>query len=63
MAAKKAKAEVAADPDRLVRQSAGIYCTADERFEVRQEGLGWFDRRDWAGSSLIRRRPTSWASR
>jgi hypothetical protein len=30
------------DPDRLVRQSAGTYRTADERFEVRSGGTGWF---------------------
>jgi hypothetical protein len=30
------------DPDRLVRQSAGIYRTADDRFEVRDGGSGWF---------------------
>ncbi len=42
MAAKKSKADPAADPDKLVRQSAGVYRSADERFEVRQEGLGWF---------------------
>ena len=31
------------DPDKLVRQSAGTYRTADERFEVRGAGSsGWF---------------------
>ena len=30
------------DPDKLVRQSAGTYRTADERFEVRDGGTGWF---------------------
>jgi len=30
------------DPDRLVRQAAGTYTTADERFEVRNGGTGWF---------------------
>jgi hypothetical protein len=30
------------DPDRLVRQAAGTYRTADERFEVRNGGTGWF---------------------
>ena len=30
------------DPDKLVRQSAGTYRTADERFEVRQSATGWF---------------------
>ncbi|MEP6680596.1 MAG: hypothetical protein ABJB65_03865 [Chloroflexota bacterium] len=42
MAPKKSKADLATDPDKLVRQSPGIYRSADERFEVRQEGLGWF---------------------
>jgi hypothetical protein len=42
MAAKKAQTDAKADPDRLIRQKAGIYRTADDRFEVRQEGLGWF---------------------
>ena len=31
-----------ADPDKLVRKSAGIYRTADERFEVRGGSTGWF---------------------
>lgn len=35
-------ADAAADPDRLVRQSAGTYRTADDRFEVRNGGTGWF---------------------
>ncbi len=30
------------DPDKLIRQSAGTYRTADERFEVRDGGTGWF---------------------
>ncbi len=30
------------DPNKLVRQSAGTYRSGDERFEVRQSGLGWF---------------------
>ncbi len=30
------------DPNKLVRQKAGTYRTADERFEVRQAGIGWF---------------------
>ena len=42
MAGKKAKTDAHADPDRLIRQKAGSYRTADERFEVHQEGLGWF---------------------
>lgn len=36
------KADVPADPDKLVRREAGTYRTADERFEVRQAGAGWF---------------------
>ena len=42
MAGKKAKTDAHADPDRLIRQKAGSYRTADDRFEVHQEGLGWF---------------------
>jgi hypothetical protein len=30
------------DPNKLVRQRAGLYRTTDERFEVRQAALGWF---------------------
>ncbi|HEX2766761.1 MAG TPA: hypothetical protein VHR55_09035 [Candidatus Limnocylindria bacterium] len=30
------------DPDKLVRQAAGTYRTADDRFEVRDSGNGWF---------------------
>ena len=42
MAGKKAKTDAGADPDRLIRQKAGSYRTADDRFEVHQEGPGWF---------------------
>lgn len=42
MARKRTQADPDPDPDRLIRQAAGVYRTADERFEVRQEGLGWF---------------------
>ena len=31
-----------ADPDKLVRQQAGTYRTADERFEIREADVGWF---------------------
>ena len=31
-----------ADPDRLVRQAAGTYHSADDRFEVRGGSTGWF---------------------
>ncbi|HEX7172203.1 MAG TPA: hypothetical protein VF365_06305 [Candidatus Limnocylindria bacterium] len=41
--AKKAAADAAADPDRLIRQAAGTYRSADERFEVRGgSATGWF---------------------
>ena len=30
------------DPNQLVRQSAGTYRSGDDRFEVRQSGIGWF---------------------
>jgi hypothetical protein len=39
---KKPKEPKAVDPDKLVRQSAGVYRSADERFEVRDGGTGWF---------------------
>jgi hypothetical protein len=39
---KPAASDVSADPNKLVRRQAGIYRTADERFEVRQAGVGWF---------------------
>ena len=35
-------AERPPDPDKLVRKAAGTYRTADERFEVRGGGTGWF---------------------
>ncbi len=34
--------DAGADPDRLVRQHAGTYRTADDRFEVREADAGWF---------------------
>jgi hypothetical protein len=37
-----ADAKAPPDPDKLVRQSAGSYRTADERFEARQAAQGWF---------------------
>lgn len=40
MAKKKAAAEP--DPNRLVRVSAGVYRSEDQRFEVRDGGTGWF---------------------
>ncbi|HEY6608145.1 MAG TPA: hypothetical protein VI277_03025, partial [Candidatus Limnocylindria bacterium] len=36
------KTAAPADPNKLVRQSAGTYRSGDERFEVRQTGLGWY---------------------
>ena len=42
MARKKAQTDADADPDQLIRQKAGSYRTADDRFEVHQEGPGWF---------------------
>ncbi len=38
----KVKADAAADPDKLVRQQAGMYRTADDRYEVREADAGWF---------------------
>jgi hypothetical protein len=37
-----ADAKAPPDPDKLVRQSAGSYRTADDRFEARQAAQGWF---------------------
>ena len=34
--------EQAPDPDRVVRETAGIYRTEDGRFELRQGGVGWY---------------------
>ncbi|MGH2382604.1 MAG: hypothetical protein ACRDG7_15485 [Candidatus Limnocylindria bacterium] len=36
------KTDADADPDKLVRQKAGTYRTADDRFEVREADVGWF---------------------
>ena len=38
----KRKTEAPSDPDKLVRQTAGNYLTADDRFEARQAAQGWF---------------------
>jgi hypothetical protein len=38
----KKKADLPPDPDRVVRESAGIYRTEDGRFELRQGGVGWY---------------------
>ena len=38
----KRKADAPPDPDKLVRQTAGSYRTADDRFEARQAAQGWF---------------------
>jgi hypothetical protein len=43
MAPRKKKQSAPPDPDKLVRQAAGTYRTADDRFEVRGgTGSGWF---------------------
>ena len=36
------KADATADPDKLVRQQAGTYRSADDRFEVREADSNWF---------------------
>lgn len=55
---KAAPGEGDSDPDRLVRQEAGTYRTADERFEVRQTDAGWFlldtTQHDELGQPLLR---------
>ena len=38
----KRSADAPPDPDKLVRQAAGSYRTADDRFEARQAAQGWF---------------------
>jgi hypothetical protein len=43
--AKRGKLQAAAeptDPDKLKRETAGSYRTADGRFEVREAGIGWY---------------------
>jgi hypothetical protein len=42
MPKRKAPGAAPADPDRLVRQAAGNYRTADDRFEVRETAGEWF---------------------
>lgn len=42
MPTKKTATTNNADPDKLVRQAAGNYRTADDRFEVREAGIGWY---------------------
>jgi len=53
-----AKADAAVDPDKLVRQQAGMYRTGDGRFEVREADAGWFlvdpDQTNEFGQELIR---------
>lgn len=39
--AKGAAKEAAVDPNQLKRSQAGVYATADGRFEVRSSGVGW----------------------
>jgi hypothetical protein len=38
----KRKTDAPADPDKLIRQEAGSYRTADGRFEAREANGGWF---------------------
>ena len=40
--ARTPKAKAPPEPNTLVRKSAGTYRSGDERFEVRQSGIGWF---------------------
>lgn len=53
-----AKKSAAPDPDKLERQQAGTYRTADERFDVRQADQGWFlvdsQQTDGFGQPLVR---------
>ena len=39
---RKADAVDGSDPDKLIRRAAGVYRTADDRFEVREDGGAWF---------------------
>ncbi len=52
------KAGAAVDHDKLMRQQAGMYRTADDRFEVREADVGWFlvdtDQSNEFGQGLIR---------
>lgn len=54
----KRSAPTADDHDKLVRQAAGSYRTADERFEVRQADQGWYlvdsHQTDDLGQELVR---------
>lgn len=49
--------DASADPNRLVRQAPGRYRSADDRFEVRQAGTGWFvvdtQQRNELGQELV----------
>ena len=38
----KRKTDAPTDPDKLIRQEAGAYRTADDRFEAREANGGWF---------------------
>lgn len=42
MPSRKAATSTPADPDKLVRQKAGSYRSADDRFEVEESATGWF---------------------
>jgi hypothetical protein len=54
----KRKADAPADPDKLVRQEAGTYHTADGRFEARETAGEWFlvdaEQANEFGQELIR---------
>jgi hypothetical protein len=55
---KSASVQEPDDPNKLARQKAGTYRTADDRFEVRQSGAGWFlvdrEHTDELGQELVR---------
>ena len=54
---KPSRTEAPADPDALVRQAAGTYRSADDRFEARDAGTGWYlvdsQRTDELGQELL----------
>ena len=54
---KASKTDAPPDADKLVRQAAGTYRTADDRFEARDAGTGWYlvdsQRTDELGQELL----------
>lgn len=42
MAKSKRRTDATTEPDKLIRQEAGSYRTADDRFAVREGDVGWF---------------------